>query len=133
MNFKQISDGNKWRWQWGNWVSTAHDFLEERPWTPLVITNKLCFSAKDNNKWSVIWGDSVGKTYDDVYDTVEFENKPLYIARNENIWFLVHENQESQHFDCQITYHIRNNQVLIERFNRLKNVTQEQHIAVWSF
>ena len=84
---QKIEIDQRWHWQWGDWLSGGFEELEERPWTPLVIDNKLCFVAFEKDKRLVVWGDNQGKDYDDVYDTINFKDTPLYIAREGQEFF----------------------------------------------
>ncbi len=93
-----VADGNRWRWKWRGWLSSSHDYLEVRPWTPLEIAGRLCYSARDAGEWCLVWGDHVGKHYDDVCDTWEFRGRPLYTAREGEECFLVWGAWESPRF-----------------------------------
>ena len=113
---QKIEVDGKWHWVFKNWTSKGYEYLEERPWTPQIIDAKLCFSAKENNKWKIIWGDKDGQEYDDVFDLVEFKQTPLYVARDQNLWFLVRGEQESKKFPFQITYRIEKSKIEIHQF-----------------
>ena len=95
----KIADGDLWRWKWGEWTSPAFPYLEERPWTPIVVAGRLCFAAhREDLGWCVVWGDEIGRWYDDVYDIAEVRGAPIYIARDGADFFLVWDGRESQRF-----------------------------------
>jgi hypothetical protein len=124
---QKIQINDQWHWQFGNLISKGYPYLEERPWTPQIIDGKLCFSVRlDNNKWKVIWGEEDGREYDDVFGITDFKQNPLYVARNQDEWFLVHDKQESQRYPFQITYQATNDKILICRFGHsIDNVLGE--------
>lgn len=111
-----IADGSRYRWRWGDWTSSAHEFLECRPWTPRVIDGRLCFSARNGQKWQIVLGDSVGRPYDDAYDIEDYQGRPLYIARDGHLWLLVHGTLESTRYPFQVTYQIRGTTLEVQRF-----------------
>jgi hypothetical protein len=102
----QLKDDAGWRWSWNGWLSAPHEFLEVRPWTPIVVENKLCFCARDGDRWSVSCGDHLGPPLDDAYDLTECAGKHLYIARSRTAYFLVWGQLRTRDFDHQITYRI---------------------------
>jgi len=113
----KIKENGKEVWKWNNYISNPHEFLEERPWTPLVIDNQLCFSAVNNKKWKVVWGEYEYKEFEDVYDTDEYKNKPVYIARNNSTYYIVHGEKISQGFNYQITFRIENENLKLYRWD----------------
>jgi len=114
----RIRDGDKWRWQWQGWTSSAHEYLEERSWTPWVIGGELCFSARNGNKWTVVWGDRCAREYDDAYDTTDCNGVPLYVAREGQNWLLVLGSRESQRFPQQVSYKIVDGKPMIRLFDQ---------------
>jgi hypothetical protein len=114
----KVRQGKRWAWSWRGWTSSAHEVLEERAWTPLVIADKLCFSALDGQKWSVVHGDLQGKKYDDAYDTEDFEGQPVYIAREGEEYMLVLGTRESRRYPYQITFRIKGGKVRLYRFTQ---------------
>lgn len=119
----QLKDETGWRWSWNGWLSAPHEFLEVRPWTPIVIDNQLCFCARDGDRWSVSWGERAGPALDDVYDLTECGGKPLYIARSAKSYFLVWGELRKRGFEYQITYRIRNSTPYVVRFHSWKPST----------
>jgi hypothetical protein len=113
---ERVQGNNKWYWTWGEWRSRGYDELEIQRWTPIKIGIQLCFTAREKRKRFVVVGDAEGKRYDDVYDTMEYQGQPLYIACQGWDWLLVLGNQESQRFSFQIAYRIENDDIWIVRF-----------------
>ena len=79
-----------------------------------------------------MFGDETSPPFDDAYDTVEWQDEPLYIARLAQQWFLVWGTRRSQSFPYQIRFDVALNQVLIQPFAgvdqrfRLKNSVPAQ-------
>jgi hypothetical protein len=115
---QRVQSGDHWYWVWGAWQSRGYDELEIQRWTPIKIGEQLCFTARRKRKRFVVLGDTEGTPYDDVYDTVEYHGKPLYIACAGWDWLLVLGDQESQRFSFQIAYRIENDDIWIIRFAR---------------
>jgi hypothetical protein len=109
--------GSKSCWVWRGWRSAPFDELEERHWTPLVIGDRLCFTARQSGRWHLVFGDDVSPAYDDAFGTVEWQSKPLYQARNGNDWFLVWGTQRSQTFPFQVSFAATDGSLRIERFD----------------
>jgi hypothetical protein len=129
---EQIQIGENWHWRWNGWVSPGFEYLESRPWTPLVIGDKLCFTVRANEQWRVVWSDKPGKIYDDVYDTVNFNEKPLYIAREQERYCLVWGQQESQIFGYQIKFKVEDSKVWIAKFSqRAYSFENGKSEAIW--
>jgi hypothetical protein len=97
---------SKWRWVWNGWVSQAFDELEERPWTPLAMGDRLCFSAYEDGKWFVVFGDDCSPPFDDAFDTEEHKGQPLFVARNRDEWFIVWGKLRSRGFPMQISFEV---------------------------
>lgn len=114
-SLEKIRVGEAWTWRWGDWSSSSHEYLEERPWTPRLVANQLCFAARDGDIWRVVWQDRVGAAYDDVYDIEEHEGLPLYSARSGDQFLVVLGDRESQRFPSPILKKICDGQLLLLR------------------
>ena len=129
----RIADGELWRWKWGDWTSPAFPYLEERPWTPVVVAERLCFTAhREDLGWCVVWGDEIGRWYDDVYDIAELSGVPIYIARDDTDYFLAWGRRTSQRFPHQITYTLDQGSVQIQEFSPVLGRTGAVIAARWS-
>ncbi|MBW8639359.1 hypothetical protein K1W69_19350 [Hoeflea sp. WL0058] len=135
-DFEKFESPKGWHWRWGEWISPAFPYLEARPWTPLLIGGRLCFSASTNashnlpdeefvsdpeEKWCVVWGDEAGPMFKDVLDTTELDGRPLYIAVRSTAtgyqYHIVWHDKISQGFDRQITFRVEEGRPLIYLFH----------------
>lgn len=128
---RKIRDGALWAWQWNGWISVSFAFLEERPWSPIIVEDRLCFVACDCDpedpeqfetaKWCVVWGDRRSDWFDDVANLSEHDGVPVFIARKmvgeTPIYLLVRFGAVSQAFDAQITYIRSGGQLMIRPFH----------------
>lgn len=117
-----IQTGNKFHWRWGDWVSAGYDLLEHRPWTPISVNGRLCFTAQEQNQWLVVWGEQRGKLYDDVFELAVLNQLPVYVARESLNWLIVIGTTESQPYPFQVTFAIESQKVKIIRFARNRDV-----------
>lgn len=116
-NAEKVGRGGLWSWTWRGWTSKPFAYLEDRPWTPQIIGNRLCFVAASVNiespdvdyndlRWCVVWGDEQGPWFDDVSWVGVFRRTPIYVARqgisSNNQYFVVWDEKCSQPFDEQI-------------------------------
>jgi len=128
---KKCKTEKKEYWSWGNWISSEFDYLEERPWTPQVIDSQLCFSAKIGTQWIIAWGNNTSPKYDDAYDITNYMNKPLYIARNQNKYFLIWGDKESEQYEEQITFRIIDSKPEIYLFNEFVRGIKNPSSPIW--
>lgn len=128
----KIADGGKYRWQWRGWTSAAFAYLEERPWTPLVIADRLCFTAEEGGQWCVVWGDAIGPWYDDVADTSELAGQPVYVARVGSEWFVVWGAKHSGRFQHQIRYKLDGDNIAIYGFDTERGTVGSSLDPHWS-
>jgi hypothetical protein len=105
------------RWQWGDIASAPYAELEDRPWTPQIINNGLCFVASNAKQRCVVWGDHEGEWFDDVHGLMEDKNVPIYIARNALTYFVVRGQERSQPFEFQISFEVEDGGTAVYRFD----------------
>lgn len=131
-NLRTDKVNGQWRWIWGDWSSKPYSYLEIRPWSPQIIGGELCFSAFDGNSWRVVWGDREGPPLDDAFDILEYENEPIYIAKQESYYFLIRGNiYRTQRFNRQITFRIGIDDIEIASFGGHLDWSNS-HSAIWN-
>lgn len=133
---EKIRDGEAWRWLWKGWRSAPFAYLEQRPWTPIVIGGRLCFTVsnlpmdddvadtpeqKAARKWAAVWGDAAGPWFDDVARVVDIRGRPAYRAvlseGDTHRYVAVWGDQRSQDFEEQIAIVERDGAPMIQRFD----------------
>lgn len=113
--FEKIYCDGLFAWTCDEWRSKAFPYLEERPWTPIVIAGTTCFVASDtadiddpdafaSARWCVVWGNTRGPWFDDVANLQDHEQAPLYLARRLGpAYHAVWGTRISQPFDHQVS------------------------------
>ena len=120
LEFIKIKRGDKWAWRFGDWESIAFPYLEDRPWTPILVADTPCFIASNSphiddgpgqsvgQQWCVVFGDEPGRWFEDVTNLSSCRGLPVYTAMKGTYpackHHIVHGAQISQAFDEPVSY-----------------------------
>lgn len=148
--FQQVDCGDGRAWKWGDWISPSFPYLETRPWTPIIIGNRLCFVAADtaklgcdsiarktyeNARWCVVWGEKAGPWFDDVHGLSEHKTEPIYIARKDNVgshdYCIVWGNRRSTYFSNQISFRCEEERVFVLAFDSKGRSQPGDEVRKW--
>lgn len=110
-----VEDDGRYRWSWSGHLHSAHEFLEIRMWTPIVVGERLTFIARNAERWSLYWGQHCLDESDDIYDVQAWNGRPTYISRHGSVWEVRVGNVTVATRGEQITYAIDNNELCVYR------------------